>query len=962
MKVKNFIISLVLMLSLLFTAFAFTPSNVNALEVNVKVEEVDITLPAPAAGVTVYRDNASVTVKHHMTYKVVGLNWYKDYNPNGSNDKLGVDSNADTFFKGGESYTVRVDLELKGANSGWNFEYDGENTDYSGISATVNGMPAIVTHRDVNIDSKTITVMYTFENIAFGVVTPSIVIPSPIAGEAQPDVSKILCTNSRALFVADSSYNWYVSENGEWKLMGLSDKFVAGKDYKVMLGVVTQNGFRLPVESAYEQNGEKFIKGYVNGKEAAMKLTRLGYNEVSEPVYNDGGIEEISCVFTSCPAVEISSVSFSGIVAPAEGQHPVYTAPTMGDDKYTLVTDEEVTGGSQYDFVNGIQWSTVTERLNEQSVFENGKIYTLSFFVQSGDIYRFADWLEASANVGYVEAFIIDDPTLALVNIEFAPCNGGVLREIAISGVTEPVAGEHPDYDFIYSQGFNRGSADECVIWYDLTAGKALTEDDVFVYDHTYELLLVLRSDKEIYGAEGKFEFAPCSELSITINGKPVQHKSIYNNLPEANWVECSISFECAGEPVKQIAVTVENPYEGKLPASKIELNAEGCNIEEFRFYDMETLEVVDKSTPFVGARGYMLVVVLSAKEGYAFSEQISATVNGQYAVAENAVGGLITVEAFLVCEELPYFMVNFDAGEGATGHMSEVTVKGGGYYTLPECEFEASEGKTFVGWSLDGTVNAIVTGEIYVDTNITLTALWENPENHVHVYDSVYKPGDCNENEHYKLCISPNCPDLGSEVTRGEVMGHNWGNNTPCDSVCLDCGYERTTYLDGSPLHFFTHPCESTCPNCGFFREDAEDHVPGEFNCLTGQYCTVCGELVRAAEEAHTPGAAATCTQAQTCTLCGEVLEPAKDHTAGVEWIATEEGHYKLCVCGEKLEVIAHVDADGDKKCDECEFDMAKGLSTGAIIGIVAGSVVVLGGGGFCIYWFIIRKKKLSK
>ena len=120
-----------------------------------------------------------------------------------------------------------------------------------------------------------------------------------------------------------------------------------------------------------------------------------------------------------------------------------------------------------------------------------------------------ANWLEASANVGYVEAFFIDDPTLALVNIEFAPCNGGVLREIAISGVTEPVAGEHPDYDFIYSQGFNRGAADECVIWYDLTAGKALTEDDVFVYGHTYELLLVLCSDKEINGPEGKFEFAP---------------------------------------------------------------------------------------------------------------------------------------------------------------------------------------------------------------------------------------------------------------------------------------------------------------------------------------------------------------------------------------------------------------------------------------------------------------------
>ena len=36
-------------------------------------------------------------------------------------------------------------------------------------------------------------------------------------------------------------------------------------------------------------------------------------------------------------------------------------------------------------------------------------------------------------------------------------------------------------------------------------------------------------------------------------------------------------------------------------------------------------------------------------------------------------------------------------------------------------------------------------------------------------------------------------------------------------------------------------------------------------------------------------------------------------------------------------------------------------GLGTGAIIGIVLGAVAVLGVGGFCLYWFVIRKKKLA-
>ena len=40
---------------------------------------------------------------------------------------------------------------------------------------------------------------------------------------------------------------------------------------------------------------------------------------------------------------------------------------------------------------------------------------------------------------------------------------------------------------------------------------------------------------------------------------------------------------------------------------------------------------------------------------------------------------------------------------------------------------------------------------------------------------------------------------------------------------------------------------------------------------------------------------------------------------------------------------------------------DENDGLGTGAIIGIVLGSLAVLGGGGFALYWFVLRKKKLT-
>ena len=37
-------------------------------------------------------------------------------------------------------------------------------------------------------------------------------------------------------------------------------------------------------------------------------------------------------------------------------------------------------------------------------------------------------------------------------------------------------------------------------------------------------------------------------------------------------------------------------------------------------------------------------------------------------------------------------------------------------------------------------------------------------------------------------------------------------------------------------------------------------------------------------------------------------------------------------------------------------------GLGSGAIVGIIIAVLAVFGGGTFCIYWFVIRKKKLAK
>ena len=109
-------------------------------------------------------------------------------------------------------------------------------------------------------------------------------------------------------------------------------------------------------------------------------------------------------------------------------------------------------------------------------------------------------------------------------------------------------------------------------------------------------------------------------------------------------------------------------------------------------------------------------------------------------------------------------------------------------------------------------------------------------------------------------------------------------------------------------------------------------------------------------------------------CDICGAdvpVPPPAHTHDHGTIWKADEGEHWNECACGDKANKAAHTDSNNDGKCDTCEYQMSTtpntpdaptdvkdGLGTGAIIGIVIGSVAVAGVGGFSLFWFVIKKK----
>ena len=99
---------------------------------------------------------------------------------------------------------------------------------------------------------------------------------------------------------------------------------------------------------------------------------------------------------------------------------------------------------------------------------------------------------------------------------------------------------------------------------------------------------------------------------------------------------------------------------------------------------------------------------------------------------------------------------------------------------------------------------------------------------------------------------------------------------------------------------------------------------------------------VVDAAEVAPTCTTAGS-TKAEHCSRCNDVTVtataiPALGHT----WVDATEDAPKTCTTCALTE--------GEK--------LPSGLGTGAIVGIAVGGTAVLGGGGFCLWWFVFRKK----
>ena len=225
-------------------------------------------------------------------------------------------------------------------------------------------------------------------------------------------------------------------------------------------------------------------------------------------------------------------------------------------------------------------------------------------------------------------------------------------------------------------------------------------------------------------------------------------------------------------------------------------------------------------------------------------------------------------------------------------------------------------------------------------------------------------------------------CTGCGNEY--GELASHEYtiengykgadGHANTCS-----CGAHETPIAHTPDRDAATETDPIKCTVCGYIITPATGHInhtpKAEWKTDADSHwheCTGC-EGQQLEKAAHTDG-----DSNGACDVCGQTMSVAHTHDYGTTWKTDANNHWKECECGEKSENAAHIDDNGDNKCDICDYAMPAhdpetppadnpptddegGLGAGAIVGIVVGSVAVVGIGGFALFWFVIKKKSFA-
>ena len=460
-------------------------------------------------------------------------------------------------------------------------------------------------------------------SVSVALDAPAVGVKPDYTAEFPPDANYYSSKNNSDFYCNDICWQDVTTDNIVYTNIG---KFQDGHQYKVYVYLTPKDGYCFSSNTTATLNGHK--------AEAVL------YNDQLRVTYEFPVLEG--------KAIPSASITLD---APVVGAKPDYTAvfPT-GINYYSDAYNSDVS-------LNDICWWDVT---NDKAVnphggrFEAGHRYSVRVFLTAKGGYLFSSSTTATLNGYTAEASLFDD--LLLVVYEFPTLEGEPLEGEEISSVSivldVPVVGGKPDYTTIiptgahyYSDTYNNGQLLNDIGWRDVTTNCDVNPiSETFKSGHQYKVTVYLTAKDGYYFS---------SSTTATFNGQSVEI-SLYNNLLKFTYEFPVLEGE-ALDLISSVSITIDAPVVGAVPDYTAEFPS-GVNYcsdlynQDFVRNGIYWRDVTKNITvnpyngKFAGVHQYQVNVYLTVKDGFRFSNTITATVNGQNAIATFDSDGLLLV------------------------------------------------------------------------------------------------------------------------------------------------------------------------------------------------------------------------------------------------------------------------------------------------------------------------------
>lgn len=222
--------------------------------------------------------------------------------------------------------------------------------------------------------------------------------------------------------------------------------------------------------------------------------------------------------------------------------------------------------------------------------------------------------------------------------------------------------------------------------------------------------------------------------------------------------------------------------------------------------------------------------------------------------------------------------------------------------------------------------------------------------------------PGPAATEEKEQICLT-----CGMVMMKKKDHTHSWNPVWSSDGsghwyACSGCSEKN-----GMSDHTYEVGCDADCNDCGYVRTAVHTYGPDWTQTELAHYgvCIVCGEAGTA--EDHVADSTGTC-----CAVCGYAMELIEEiHVHEFEpgtWGIDENGHWNVCMCGEKDNSSPHVWDEGRKKedaiiyiCDVCSAEKHEAVSESVIpwIPFLAGGGILLCMIGIVICILMMKKDR---